>query len=289
MQKSSTAAHTDRLVAIALAVPVMLVGAYAAFAAAESAWVKDTYSKARLVGGALDQNGKTERLAGVQIRLAPGWKTYWRTPGDSGVPPTFDWSGSKNLKSAQVLFPAPHRFADAGGTAIGYSNEVVFPVKITPERAEEPVELKLNLAYGVCKTLCVPSEESLTLELPPQGGGGEGDGLLVQRYLDLVPVPVEKDKLPAIGTVEKKLDGKRPAIFVEAVFPEGATGTDLFAEAPEDIFVPVPKPVGLPDGGKQRYAIGFGSPAEAEALKGKDLTLTLVFDGGARETRYTVE
>ncbi len=288
MQKTSTAVHTDRLVAIALAVPVLLAGAYVAFAA-ESAWVKDTYSKARLVGGATDQNGKTERLAGVQIRLAPGWKTYWRNPGDSGVPPTFDWSGSKNLKSAEVLFPAPHRFADAGGAAIGYSNEVVFPVKITPERPDEPVELKLNLAYGVCKTLCVPSEESLTLELPAQGGGGAGDNLLVQRYLDLVPVPVEKGKLPAIGAVEEKLDGKRPAIVVEAIFPEGATGTDLFAEAPEDIFVPVPKPVGLPEGGKQRYAIGFGSTAEADALKGKTLTLTLVSDDGAREATWTVE
>lgn len=289
MQKTSNAAHTDRLATTALAVSLLLAGAYAAFAAAESAWVKDTYSKARLVGGTLDRKEGSERLAGVQIRLAPGWKTYWRSPGDLGVPPTFDWSGSKNLKSAQVLFPAPHRFADAGGTAIGYSNEVVFPVKITPERAEEPVELKLNLAYGVCKTLCVPSEESLTLELPPQGGGGQGDGLLVQRYLDLVPTPVEDGKLPAVGAVEEKLDGKRPEIVVEAVFPESATGADLFAEAPEDAFVPVPKPIGLPEAGKQRYAIGFGSTAEAEALKGKDLILTLVFDGGARETTYRVE
>ena len=288
MQRSSPTARADRLVALALAVQACLASA-SAVAADQSSWVKDNYSKARLVGAAIDQDGKTETLAGVQIRLSPGWKTYWRNPGDSGVPPTFDWSGSKNLKSAQVLYPAPHRFADAGGTAIGYSDEVVFPVKVTPEREGEPIELKLNLAYGVCKTLCVPSEESLTLELPPQGAGGEGDQLLIQRYLDIVPKPVKKGELPALGAVEERLGAKRPEILIEAIFPEDAIGADLFAEAPDDSFVPVPKPVGMPEGGKQHFAIAFGSPAEAQALKGKTLRLTLVSAGGAREASYTVE
>ena len=130
--------------------------------------MKENFSKARLVSGTVGGAENGELLAGVQIRLEPGWKTYWRTPGDSGVPPSFDWSGSKNLKEAQVLYPAPHRFADAGGTAIGYEDEVVFPVKITPERPGEPVELKLNVAYGLCKTLCIPNQASLSLELPPQ-------------------------------------------------------------------------------------------------------------------------
>ena len=288
MQRHLFATRTDCVFAIVLALQASLVSAGAALAD-DSPWKKDTYSKARLVSAAIEQDGKTERLAGVQIRLSPGWKTYWRNPGDSGVPPTFDWSGSKNLKSAEVLFPAPHRFTDAGGTAIGYADEVVFPVKITPEREGEPVELKLNLAYGLCKTLCIPNEAELTLALAPEGAGDGADKLLLERYLDLVPKPVEKGELPALGAVEEKLGAKRPEILVEALFPEGATGTDLFAEAPDDIFVPVPKPVGLPEGGKQRFAIGFSTPAEAEALKGKTLTLTLVSDRGARETTITVE
>lgn len=255
----------------------------------ETSWVKDAYSKARLVSGAIEKGGKEETLAGVQIRLSPGWKTYWRNPGDSGVPPSFDWSGSKNLKSAEVLYPVPHRFSDAGGTAIGYSDEVVFPVRVTPERPGEPVELKLNLSYGVCKTLCVPSEESLTLELLPQGQGGKGEHLLIQRYADLVPTPVGKGSLPALGAVEEKLDASRPQIVIGTEFPDGATGIDLFAEAGDDAFVPVPKPVGEPDGGKQSFAIQFSSAAEADALKGKTLTLTLVWDGGGRQTTYTVE
>jgi DsbC/DsbD-like thiol-disulfide interchange protein len=290
MRTSSFASRAYRVFAGTLALQASLGVASNCVAASlgDSPWVKDTYSKARLVSGTIDDDGKTTTLAGVQIRLSPGWKTYWRTPGDSGVPPSFDWSGSKNLKSAQVLYPAPHRFADAGGTAIGYADEVVFPVKVTPEREGEPVELKLNVSYGLCKTLCIPNEAKLTLELPPQGEGSEGEQLLLQRYLDLVPRPVEKDKLPALGAVENKLDATRPELLIEALFPEGTTGTDLFAEA-QDVFVPVPKPVGEPEGGKQRFAISFGSAEEAQAVKDRKLTLTLVWEGGARETTYKVE
>src|SRR5262245_20144158 len=212
-----------RLLASSLALTLYLALAATCLAASsgESPWVKETYSKVRLVSGSVAGSSGGHKIAGVQIRLSPGWKTYWRTPGDSGVPPSFDWSGSKNLKSAEVLYPAPHRFADAGGTAIGYSDEVVFPVKVKAEKDGEPVLLKLNLSYGVCKTLCVPSDEALTLELPP-GQGGRGEHVLIQRYLDLVPAPVEKGTLPAIGTVEAKLDSTQPELLIDTEFPEGA-------------------------------------------------------------------
>jgi DsbC/DsbD-like thiol-disulfide interchange protein len=251
--------------------------------------VKENFSKARLVSGTVGGADKGELLAGVQIRLEPGWKTYWRTPGDSGVPPSFDWSGSKNLKEAQVLYPAPRRFADASGTAIGYEDEVVFPVKITPERQGEPVELKLNVDYGLCKTLCIPSQASLSLELPPHTVGKGDDDPLLSRFFDLVPKPAETDRLPSLGGVEAKLDDAKPQLIIDVNFPDGATGTDLFVEAPSGAFVPVPKPLGPVESGKQRFVVGFASPAEAAAIKGKPLTLTLVSDEGAREASWTLE
>ena len=119
---------------LALTVCVALAGASLAASPGESPWVGETFSKVRLVSGSVAGMSDGQMIAGVQIRLEPGWKTYWRMPGDFGVPPTFDWSGSKNLRSAEVLYPAPHRFTDASGTAIGYEDEVVFPVMVTPER-----------------------------------------------------------------------------------------------------------------------------------------------------------
>jgi DsbC/DsbD-like thiol-disulfide interchange protein len=276
------------LLAGSLAMSLSLTATCLAESPGESPWVKDNFSKARLVSGTVAGADKRQVRAGVQIRLEPGWKTYWRTPGDSGVPPSFDWSGSKNLKEAKVLYPAPHRFADASGTAIGYEDEVVFPVKITPEREGEPVQLKLSIDYGLCKTLCIPNQASLSLELPPHAVG-KGDDPLLSRFVDLVPKPAEADKLPALGGVETNLDDAKPQLIIHANFADGATGTDLFVEAPDGAFVPVPKPLGQVEAGKQRFVVSFSSAAEAAAIKGKPLTLTLVSDGGAREASWTLD
>jgi DsbC/DsbD-like thiol-disulfide interchange protein len=254
----------------------------------QSPWVNESFSKARLVSGTVGGGDKGELFAGVQIRLQPGWKTYWRTPGDSGVPPSFDWSGSKNVKEARVLYPAPHRFADGDGTSIGYQDEVVFPVKITPEHPGEPVELKLSVDYGLCKTLCIPNQATLSLELPPHTAS-QGDDPLLSRFLALVPKPAGSGELPSLGGVETKLDGAKPELIIDATFPVGATGTDLFAEADGSAFVPVPKPMGPVEGGKQRFLLSFASPAEMAALKGKALTLTIVSDEGAREASWTLD
>jgi DsbC/DsbD-like thiol-disulfide interchange protein len=273
---------------LALTVSLALAGASLAASPGESPWVKETYSKVRLVSGSVAGLSGDQMIAGVQIRLDPGWKTYWRMPGDSGVPPSFDWSGSKNLKSAEVHYPAPHRFTDASGTAIGYEDEVVFPVIVTPERAGEPVELKLSIDYGLCKTLCIPNQADLSIELPAHRVE-KGDDPLLTRFVDLVPKPAETGKLPALGGIEAKLDSAKPELFIDANFADGATGTDVFVEAPGEAFVPVPKPLGPVQNGKQRFVVSFASPAEAEAIKSKPLTLTFVSDEGAREASVTVE
>jgi DsbC/DsbD-like thiol-disulfide interchange protein len=273
---------------LAMTVCVALAGASLAASPGESPWVGETYSKVRLVSGSVSGMSDSQMIAGVQIRLEPGWKTYWRMPGDSGVPPSFDWSGSKNLRSAEVLYPAPHRFTDASGTAIGYEDEVVFPVMVTPERLGEPVELKLNIDYGLCKTLCIPNQANLSIELPAQAAGNADDPLLT-RFVDLVPKPAETGKLPALGGIEAKLDSTNPELIIDANFTDGATGTDLFIEGPGGAFVPVPKPLGPVQNGKQRFVVSFASAAEAEAIRGKPLTLTFVSDEGAREASVTVE
>lgn len=226
-------------------------------------------------------------LAGVQISMDPGWKTYWRHPGDSGVPPSFDWSGSKNLKEAVVLYPAPHRFSDANGTAIGYGADVVFPVKVTPERPGDPVELKLAVQYGLCKNLCIPNEAELKLELPAKPAD-TADASLLASFLGQVPRPAEEGALPAVKNVEARLDGDKPQLFIDVQFPAFAKGADLFIDGGE-AFVPVPTPVGKPESGTQRFAIDFATAAEADRIKGKPLSLTLVTQGGSRETSIIVE
>jgi DsbC/DsbD-like thiol-disulfide interchange protein len=252
----------------------------------ESAWVSSNDSKVRLVSGTPDIDGRPSLVAGVQLRMDPGWKTYWRNPGDSGVPPSFDFKGSKNLKQAELLYPAPHRIADANGTAIGYDDEVIFPVKITPEHEGEPVELKLAFEYGLCKNLCIPNEVSLELGFAPDDG--KGDATLLENALALTPKEAAPGLLPAVENVTADLDAPKPKITIDAVFPQGARGTDLFING-EETYVPVPKPAGPVADGKQRFIVDFGSAAEATALKGKTLTLTLVSDLGSTEMTWAAK
>ncbi|MGZ5914086.1 MAG: protein-disulfide reductase DsbD domain-containing protein, partial [Hyphomicrobium sp.] len=116
-----------------------------------SDWVEGHSSRARLIAG----NG----MAGVEVEMPEGWKTYWRTPGDAGgVPPSFDWSKSENLAAATVLYPAPKRFSDRAGDTVGYKGTVVFPVRLTAKDPGKPIDLRLSLEYGVCKEICIPAE-----------------------------------------------------------------------------------------------------------------------------------
>jgi DsbC/DsbD-like thiol-disulfide interchange protein len=254
----------------------------------QSPWVPSANSKTRLVSGTVNIDGKPTVLSGVQLRMDQGWKTYWKNPGDSGMPPGFDWAGSKNLKSAEVLYPAPHRFADGGGTAIGYDEEVVFPVKVTPEREGEPIELKLAFDYGLCRELCIPNDVSLGLEVPASPAQSAGDALLLASSLALVPKPAEPEMLPRVSGVEPPLDGAAPRLFIDALFAPGAKETDLFIDG-GDVLLPVPKPLGPPAAGKQRFVVNFVDPAAATSIKGKPLTLTLVSDLGSSETIWTAK
>ncbi len=117
MMNSEAASHRLTLGAIAL---VCAGGAPAAQAQSASAWEGELHAAARLIGGSAVNSGEGMLLrAGLEIRLDPGWKTYWRYPGDSGVPPTLDFAGSENVKSVTALWPAPQRFSDgAGGHSI---------------------------------------------------------------------------------------------------------------------------------------------------------------------------
>ncbi|HET7210588.1 MAG TPA: protein-disulfide reductase DsbD domain-containing protein [Methyloceanibacter sp.] len=267
---------------------IALAAAGATLGAASSAtpWTASTNSKVRLVAGTANDGGGLSLLAGVQLRMDEGWKTYWRNPGDSGVPPSFDWAGSKNLKSAEVLYPAPHRFDDAGGTAIGYSGDVLFPVRLTRERDGEPIELNLVFAYGLCKDLCIPNEVSLSLALAADAG--QGEALLLDAALAQVPKPARAGLLPEVKGVETNLDGDAPGLVVDAVFPPGATGTDLLIDG-GDVFVPPPASLGASVDGRERFAVTFASPSEAAAIKGKTLRLTLVSDQGSTETMWKAE
>src|SRR5215831_20578921 len=118
-----------------------------------SPWQSEGHAAVRLLAGS--RSGAV-LLGGVAFQLQPGWKTYWRTPGDSGVPPRFDFSKSDNVEAVTVLWPAPQKFDDgAAGYSLGYHDQVVLPLRIVAKAADKPVMLHAEINYAVCEKICI--------------------------------------------------------------------------------------------------------------------------------------
>lgn len=146
------------------------------------------------------------RIAGVELRLAKGWKTYWRAPGDSGIPPAFDWSGSENVKSARILWPRPEVFVINGLRSIGYRGDVVLPVEVTPHDPSRPVRLRAQVDLGVCRDVCMPTELVLDASI---SGPGQADAA-IRAALDARPATAREAGLANLSCrVEPIRDGVR--------------------------------------------------------------------------------
>jgi len=113
----------------------------------------ESFVDARFLPGIPEDGGS--RISGLRLTLKNGWKTYWRSPGEAGIPPQFDWSASQNLRSAEVLWPRPEVYMSFGMETIGYSDQVVLPIRMTPINLELPMQVAGTVDLGVCKEICV--------------------------------------------------------------------------------------------------------------------------------------
>jgi len=281
-----------RLVAAACLVPacLVLIGAHAAAAADDvSRWDGDARSAVRLIAGSPAAGGTSLR-AGIEIRLKPGWHTYWRYPGDAGVPPQFDFKGSQNVKQVEVLWPVPERLPEVGGiTVIGYDRDVILPLRIVPQERGKPVMLRLKLSYAVCEKLCVPAEAKTELGLRGSGAASR-DAALADAEAQ---VP-KKVQLGAGGSLSirsvRREDGlDRPRVWVDVAAPAGVA-VDLLAEGPTpDWSLPLPTAVdGAPDG-LQRFVFELDGLPPGASKHGATITLTAIAPDAAVEVAIRLD
>jgi len=233
-----------------------------------SPWSRDAHSSVRLLAGS--RNG-TVLLGGIEFELQDGWKTYWRSPGDSGVPPRIDFTRSENVESVTPLFPAPMKFPDgAGGISYGYKKHVVLPLRIVAKSADKPVLLRATINYAVCERLCLPVDATLELAFVDAVSKMDQD---LSAALGLVPKPAQIGDAP-FGIREVRRDGNR--VLVDVVKPSSTTA-ELFVEGPTSAWsLPEPKLEEPSPSGVSRYAFALeGLPPNAKA-EGAALKLTLV-------------
>ena len=229
-------------------------------------WALAAKSQARLIAGG-------GNLAGFEIALSPGAITYWRDPGDAGLPPTLDFSGSDNVASVEPQFPAPKRIKEAdGGEAFGYDGSVVFPLAVKPRDPTKPATLKLTADFAVCEKVCLPAKAHLELTLPsaprsPLAG-------VIEAALATVPRAVPPNDFGALEAL-----GADSWRLCEA--HEGGPPRDLFVEAPEGWWLKTTSP--QLDGGRDCFTLTIGDKPKDAAFPVR-LRLTLTGGAGAMET-----
>ncbi len=253
-----------------------------------SDWVVEDASKVRLIGGSEKIGGRL--VAGVEMQLDPGWKTYWRNPGEAGgVPPEFTFSKSENLSDAIVLYPVPQVFVDQAGKTIGYKNRVVFPVRISPNDPATPVKLSVNMHYGICENICVPVEASLELLIPAANERAPIPEVL-QAALEQVPRSGEalKDDDPRLVSTSAVLDGEKPSIVFNVAFPGDAAEGKLFVEALDGTYVPMARRLRDAADGSAQFEVDLAG-TDAGDFKGTDLRVTAVGPAGQSETMIKLD
>ncbi len=244
-----------------------------------SSWSESTHSALRLLDGGPAGHG--QHLAAIALRLKPGFKTYWRHPGDSGVPPQFQFEGSSNLREAVVHYPAPRRFDDgAGGVSFGYlERELLLPLTVSAIDPSRPVTLKLKADYAVCEKLCVPATGSAELQL---GGAPTAHGEMIRAAMKSVPRPVALGAPGPLRILGLRRGAKPGSFAIEIEAPEGST-PELFIEAPQPWFFEVGAAAGKPS------LIAVKVVERPKQATDAALTLTLVAGAASIEVRAPLD
>jgi DsbC/DsbD-like thiol-disulfide interchange protein len=262
---------------------------HAARAADASGWDGGLRAAVRLIAGPpRSASGATIHRAGIDFRLTRGWKTYWRYPGDSGIPPRFDFTHSENVKAIAVRWPAPHRLEDESGTTIGYKQDFVLPLEILPQDAAKPVTLRLRIDYGICEKICIPAEGKAELVLTD---APSSHASRLAQFEARVPraARLGGDGPLAIRAAAREDDATPGRMVLDVAAPAGAK-VELFAEGPSaDWALPVPMPVAGAPEGLQRFAFKLDGLPPGAKPEGATLTITAATADQAIEVAVPVK
>ncbi|NQV84107.1 MAG: disulfide bond formation protein DsbD, partial [Rhodospirillales bacterium] len=257
-----------------------------------SNWIKTEQTALRLVA-ATETAGPAETVTlGLHFKMQPGWKIYWRSPGDAGFPPEVDWSASKNLKSAAFRWPAPERFSVIGLETLGYKKEVVLPIVMRRADASKALQLAGSIRYLVCDAICIPYDAELKLTLNPGDGKPSRFAHLINRFEVTVPGDGKRAGL-SIEAAETWSQGDAAWLRVRVRNAAAFQAPDVYPEGPPELSYSKPSVTMDANGRTANLDVRvFGLkdlPGEADkTLAGRMLTLTVVDGKRSAEAKLTV-
>lgn len=240
-----------------------------------SALFRSPQSTAQLVSAVAGTGGLDRIPTAIHVVLQPGWKTYWRSPGDAGYPMQVDSTGSTNVARVDLAWPVPHRFELFGLQTFGYGDEVAFPLQVIPQRKGEPISLKAKLRYLVCEVVCVPQDAQLSLDVPAGAAMPTDAAPLVNRFTSLVPQGAER-----LGWSVQQVALSSPTELVVDLASSGEifAAPDAIIEGAKDFYFGPPK-VELSNGNREaRLILPVERLNSGPEFAAGDITLT-IFDG----------
>lgn len=260
---------------------------------ATSEWFEHEHGAVRLISGnAGAGNGQTINL-GLQFRMNPGWKVYWRSPGDAGFPPQVSWVGSTNFAGATMSWPAPKRFSVLGLETLGYKKEVVFPINAEVFERGKTVNLAARVRFLTCDDICVPYETNFKLTLPAGRDLNTPASGTIAAWQAKVPTDVTKPVPSAPLAIERAEiagTGADQALIVRITGTNALKKPDLFVEGPLDYGFKKPVIQIASVGTEALMRIGIQAPKTPDAkLAGETVTLTLVDGDRAIEQKVKLE
>lgn len=226
------------------------------------------------------QEADGARMVAVRLTLAQGWKTYWRSPGDAGIPPDFDWSGSQNVKSVRFHWPTPSIFHTNGMRTIGYHDELVLPIEVVPQDPSRPIRLNAEMEMGVCRDVCIPATIDLRADL---SGRGAPDAR-IRTALAHRPATAREARMGDVTCTIRPIDDGLAITARMTMPPQG--GPELVVIEPADGAIWVSEARTTRQGNTLTATADMVGPTNAPfALDRSGLTITILGNGRSVEAR----
>jgi suppressor for copper-sensitivity B len=244
--------------------------------ARESELARADHVAVRLIAGVEASGDLTKVPAALDVELDDGWKTYWRSPGEAGLPPALDWTGSTNLAAARLAYPAPERLTVLGLQTFGYKHEVIFPLSLTPKQPGRPLDLRAKVDLLVCAVQCVPETLTLALTIPAGPARPSDAAQTLAKWQARVPGSAAAAGVTITRVAAVKED-QRPALLVEAKAEAPFVAPDVFAELQPSVAFDPPHVTLSADGRTARFVLELSKAGRTSvSLAKRPVTLTLV-------------
>ncbi len=261
---------------------------------AASDWVKTDHTQLRIISQTEGTGDGDTLTLGLHFKLEDHWKIYWRSPGDAGFPPSVEKDGSYNVQDTEIAWPLPERFSILGFETLGYTDEVVLPLKVKMEQAGDALALNAQISYLACAEICIPYDAEIAFSLPAGPATPSDEAHLINRFQSTVPT-IGDDLGLKIQDVQFQSDQTDPTnlakLYLSAVSQTSFQNPDAYIEGPDGLAFEKPKVSISTDGKHALMEIGVSGLKFAKAsLDEAPITITLAdHPRGAEFTKTPVQ